>query len=263
MTLRPPATEQSAEPAAPLRVSRTLLDRMPTQEEARGALDGYWAELPWRWEYEGDLERVARFDQEVSRQQLAASIGVSPAYHRSCILMHSKGALFDRIKFPTGMVLSAYPWLHTLLKTELSKLHGTSRHKANPVGVMVSRRVDCTLANMTAEQALGLAPRAASLQASLDQLHLNAMHYGLIHLDLKPPNIGLLGGRLVLLDWNVAVSNICLARLPRADNQELVFKLIPELTRGIIKEAILAKAPRPALDKQPELPGLLSSLLRW
>jgi hypothetical protein len=43
-TLRPPAaTEPStaAPPAAPIRVSRTLLDRMPTQEEASGALDGY------------------------------------------------------------------------------------------------------------------------------------------------------------------------------------------------------------------------------
>jgi hypothetical protein len=177
--------------------------------------------------------------------------------------MHSKDALFDRLKFPTGMVFSAYPWLHPLLKKELTKLHGTSPHQANPVGVIITRRCDCTLKSMSSERAQALAPEASLLQKELDQLHLGAMQHGTIHLDIKASNIGLLGDRLFLLDWKVAAGNICLARLLRANNQELVLKLIHELTADIIENALTEKVPRSMLNRQPESPGLLSSLFSW
>jgi hypothetical protein len=259
--ITPPYNETPAAAPHPS-MTRTLLNRMPTPEEAKGALDGYWVQMPWRWQYDGDMERVPRFDHEISRCQLAASARISPAYHGSCVLMHSGNSLYDRVKFPTGIILSQCTWLHPILRRELSKLHHTSPHKDNPTGVIVMSRCDYTLANMTDKQAMQLAPRAQELQSSLDQLHLCSMQHGILHLDLKASNLGVVGGHLQLLDWNVAASNICLSMLPRAKNQELVLKLIHELTQGIVKDAILSKAPHATFGQQ-EPHGILSRLLAW
>ena len=77
--------QPAAAPAPPPPVlKRHMLHRMPTPNDIEGAISGYWIELPARWEYQGELDRAPRFDDEISRSQLAAGIGVSPAYHGSC-----------------------------------------------------------------------------------------------------------------------------------------------------------------------------------
>lgn len=57
-----------------------------------------------------------------------------------------------------------------------------------------------------------------------------------------------------MLDWNVARSNICLAHLPKAENQELVLKLIHELTYDVVEAALRAKAPGARLCAPREAP---------
>ena len=122
-----------------------VLASMPAQEDINGAAEAFWVELPSRFEWDGDLSRCIRFHEEVNRTQLAASCGISPAYHGCALVGHSSPrSLYDRIRYPTGIMLSC-PWLHVLIKNELRKLHVTSPHAGSPVGVIVTSRAQCTL----------------------------------------------------------------------------------------------------------------------
>ena len=246
---------------APKKVTtRSVLTNMPTQEDINGAAYGFWVELPWRFEWDGNLPRCVRFDEEVSRTQLAASCGISPSYHGCCLVGHSSPcSLYDRIKYPTGILLSCL-WLHALIKDELRKLHGTSPHTGCPIGVIVTSRAQCTLANMTPEAAGELLPHVAALLASLDSAHLCAMEHGLIHLDLGPANIVLTKGRsLQLVHWGNAKSNVCLSKLPDAPNKSAILRCILLMTEGIVEDIFSKKVVKNREEERPN--GFIHRLL--
>ena len=246
-TLQPPSlTEVAPPPLPPPPPTRTLLTRMPAPEDVSGAPDGFYVELPWQFTYNDatELSRMPRYNQEVNRLQLAASVGISPAYHGSAIVMHGPQHMYGRIKYATGLML-ALPWLHSIICRELARLHPTSPYSQAPVAAILMDRCDFTLANMSSDQVVAIAPHAQELQLELDSLHLSSLQHGLLHLDLSATNIGvrqLPNGRYVpkLLDWNKCSDSICLAKFNSVDacTRDRALRMINELTCGLVKDAL-------------------------
>jgi hypothetical protein len=187
---------------------------------------------------------MPRYDQELSRLQLAASVGISPSYHGTAIFMHGAQQMYGRINYATGLML-ALPWLHALICRELARLHPTSPHSQAPVAAILMHRCDFTLANMTAGQSATITPHAQELQKELNALHLSSLQHGMLHLDICASNIGvcqLPNGRYVpkLLDWNKCSDSICLAKFNSVDasTRDRALRMINELTCGLVKDAL-------------------------
>jgi hypothetical protein len=219
---------------------------MHAPDDVTGAQDGFYVELPWQFPYNDstELSHMPRYDQELNRLQLAASVGISPAYHGSAIFMHGTQQMYGRIKYATGLML-ALPWLHSVICRELARLHPTSPHSKAPVAAIIMAKCDFTLANMSYEQAAVIAPHAQQLQSQLDSLHLSSLQHGLLHLDLTASNIGvcqLPNERYVprLLDWNKCSDSICLAKFNSVDagTRDRALRMINELTCGLVKDAL-------------------------
>ena len=188
-TLQPPPLTD-VPPLPPPPPTRTLLTRMPSPDDVTGAHDGFYVELPWQFTYNDstELSHMPRYDQELSRLQLAASVGISPAYHGSAIFMHGPQHMYGRIKYATGLML-ALPWLHGLICRELARLHPSSPHSQAPVAAILMDRCAFTLSNADFNQAAAIAPHAQELQKELDSLHLSSLQHGILHLDLCAKNI--------------------------------------------------------------------------
>ena len=241
----PPLTDVPPLPPSPP-PSRTPLTRMPAPDDVSGAHDGFYVELPWQFTYNDatELSHMPRYDQELSRLQLAASVGISPAYHGSAIFMHGPQQMYGRIKYATGLML-ALPWLHSIICRELARLHPTSPHSQAPVVAILMDRCDFTLSNMSPDQAAAISPHAQTLQSELDSLHLSSLQHGLLHLDLSATNTGvcqLPNGRYVpkLLDWNKCSDSICLAKFNSVDagTRDRALRMINDLTCGLVKDAL-------------------------
>ena len=156
------------------------------------------------------------------------------------------------------------PWLHVLIKEELRKLHGTSPHAGSPIGVIVTSRAECTLASVSADAASQLMPHAATLQKSLDSVHISALEHGLLHMDLQPTNIVLTKGSVQLIDWGDARSNMCLSKLPEAPNKSAILMCIVLMTEGIVETVLAKKARRAAMrDSEQTTSGFWQRFLGY
>ena len=221
--------------------SETKLVSHPTQADIEGACTGEWLELPWQaGDYSIPLRSMPKFSEELNSTKLAASIGVSPAFHGSCIVFDAG----KRFRYCNGLLLSC-AWLHDTIRQHLDA------RSTNPVGVIVTRRCELTLgrSQLSPEKARGLLGSAKILQKQLDDCFSIALMHGLLHLDIHANNIGLsrdINGQLVvqLIDWNHASNQICLSRLPQARHPEMIVKCILQLTEGVVEDALVT-AMRP------------------
>jgi hypothetical protein len=66
-------------------------------------------------------------------------------------------------------------------------------------------------------QAKRLSKQAKELSSQLDALHAGALEHGLLHLDLRGSNIGVVMAgdqpRLTLLDWGKCMTNVSTSKL--------------------------------------------------
>ena len=232
--------------AVPLEVqyrSETKLVYYPTHADIEGACTGEWLELPWEAaDYSIPLRSMPKFCEELNSTKLAASIGVSPAFHGACIVFDAG----KRFRYCNGLLLSC-AWLHDTIRQHLDA------RSSNPVGIIVTRRCELTLgrSQLNPERARRLLGSAKILQKQLDSCFSVALMHGLLHLDIHANNIGLsrdINGQLVvqLIDWNHASNQICLSRLPQARHPEMIVKCIMQLTEGVVEDALVT-AMRPQI----------------
>lgn len=224
--------------------SRVVLKRMPTPadrapREGSHVTSGSWRELPWKLDTcVGDLPE---YEVDIDATRMASSMGIGPAYRGSCLVTHARGRLYNSIEYSTGLFTSC-AWLRALVVNTLTKLHSTSPHTTCVVGVIVTDRVQFTLANMSKDQARETSKRYPALQKELSALLWEAATHGYIHMDVDQPHcIGISSsGRVFIVDWSKA-QRVVLSKLMAKPGGPEVAKFICLLPEDVLARSIESK----------------------
>jgi hypothetical protein len=222
------------------RIQRQLV-AWPTEEQAAAAQKGFWVCLPWSTELTEDVNKLPRWDQHLTAYKAASATGISPYFHGNAMVCSTSNTeLYNRVKFVSGILLSC-DWLRDLVCAELVKLHGSNSYKLRPVGIIVTSRVQHTLATYPDPQEL--LPNASALQKQLDLLNWASLEHGLLNTGVRASNIGITkisNGKyeLQLLAWTEHHQGICLVKLPSSKHREAITLCVSELTRGIVIDAL-------------------------
>lgn len=237
-----PAPQPSSAQNTHVKYIGRVLHRMPCQADLTPSSNstqitsGCYVEMPWT--YTTYLPNQPKFDDDLSATRLAAAIGISPQMHGACIVTHHNGSMYSHLKYATGLLTSC-AWLRELIADTCCRLHSGTVHKLCPVGCIITDRADHRLGNMTTEQAQTLSAHVTALETQLTSLHWRAVQHGLLLIDLRSNDVGVLNGRLVVLDWSRVIT-FSLSKLCQQKGGALLLPLIKDMHDGLIRSAIQA-----------------------
>lgn len=226
-------------------VTRVYRGSLPTEDERAGGRFE-WLEVPWAVP-DYDHSTLPWFDHDVYTSKSLAACGVAPYFRGSGLLMHGEKPrqLLARYKHNTGLLLGC-AWLRNAIWAELAKLHKTTPNWQLYCGLIVTDRVDCTLATMNGPQRSYISTHWQEVQLLLDGLHLQCLQHGFMHLDMSSHTIGcrfapdLKTCRLYFIDFSKAIKDVCLDKLNSLGQAEKteVLAMINALTEGLTRKAL-------------------------